>query len=64
MYIIYEYIYIIYIIQYIHIYIYIYILYAHWYYVTQDGNQYITVTKCTYKLETKESVLKDPLKSY
>ena len=55
--------------MYLHIYImyiciYIYILYTHSYYVTQDGNQYTTVTKCTYLLETKETILKDPIKSY
>ena len=44
--------------------IYIYILYTHSYYVTQDGNQYTNVTKCTYLLETKETILKDPIKSY
>ena len=49
---------------YLHIYIYIYILYIHSYYVTQDGNQYATVTKRTYILETKETILKDPIKSY
>ena len=43
---------------------YIYILYKHSYYVTQDGNQYATVPKCTYLLETKETILKDPIKSY
>ena len=51
-------------IYYIYIYIYIYILYPHSYYVTQDGNQYATVTKCTYLIETKETILKDPIKSY
>ena len=45
-------------------YIYIYILYPHSYYVTQDGNQYATVTECTYLLERKETILKDPIKSY
>ena len=45
-------------------YIYIYILYTHSYYVTQDGNQYTNVTKYTYLLETKETILKDPIKSY
>ena len=49
---------------YIYIYIYIYILYPHSYYVTQDGNQYATVTKCTYLIERKETILKDPIKSY
>ena len=49
---------------YMYIYIYIYILYTHSYYVTQDGNQYTSVTKCTYLLETKETILKDPIKSY
>ena len=46
------------------IYIYTYILYTHSYYVKQDENQYTTVTKCTYLLETKETILKDPIKSY
>ena len=59
-----KYIYNIYIYTYINIYnIYIYILYPHSYYVTQDGNQYTTVTKCTYLLETKETILKDSSKS-
>ena len=41
-----------------------YILYTKSYYVKQDGNQYTTVTKCTYLLEIKETILKDPIKSY
>ena len=64
-YIIYIYIYIyLHIYNYIYIYINIYSYYTHLYYVTQDGNHYITVTKCTNLLETKETILKDPIKSY
>ena len=64
-YIIYIYNIYIYIFTYIYnIYIYIYILYTQSYYVKQDGNQYTTVTKCTYLLEIKETILKDPIKSY
>ena len=59
---IYIYIYI-YIIIYIYIYKYIFILYTFILCYT-DGNHYITVTKCTNLLETKETILKDPIKSY